>query len=258
MPASTFISRFFFIFSVSLLLYLPVKLYAEDTYGSSKNSKTLIPEEEDFSTTPFTEYGDFNEEAEENEDTRFFQHGRFFGLSLGSGFEGVTGNRGLLWQGGFPMIDLRMHYWFDFNLAFDFGYFYVPHFYEFSRAGSNDHVDVNVSFIGFAIKYYFDTKNLSAALTFANPYISMGGGIAYKTENSRLLGIASSDNTLGLDIGAGLEFPIKPKKIFFAIEGKFFSAVYADNASTDFTKSPGIPDLKGSFYTVTGNFLFTW
>src|SRR4051812_45090894 len=95
-----------------LLLFFPALGRAE------AKDRTLLPEEDDFSTTPFTEYGEFNnQEAEEEEDTKFFQYGRFFGLSIGFGTQGVTGNRGQLWQGGFPMVEFKLHYWFDFNIA---------------------------------------------------------------------------------------------------------------------------------------------
>ncbi len=239
----------FFLIAFLLLGPLPFSVAAD---------RTLIPEEEDFSTTPYTEYGEFNEESEENEDTQFLQHGRFFGVSLGTGLEGVTGNRGLLWQKGFPIIDFRIHYWFDFNLAFDLGLFSASHFYEFKSVEGDDHRDVNMVFVGMAVKYYFDVQNLSAAITFANPYLTIGGGIFYKTENSRLTGIPSSDNALGLNIGGGLEFPIKPRKIFFSIEGRFYTANFSDTFSGDFQPSLGIPNLTGNFFTLTGNFLFTW
>src|SRR5262245_56475291 len=66
-------------------------------------------EDDDFSSTPFTEYGEFNEEAEEIADSRFLQYGRFFGVSVGFGGEGATDNRGLLWQGGFPLFEAKVH-----------------------------------------------------------------------------------------------------------------------------------------------------
>ena len=40
--------------------------------GSDRTNK---PEEDDFTQTPYTEYGSFNEEKEEEEDTKFFQYG---------------------------------------------------------------------------------------------------------------------------------------------------------------------------------------
>ena len=36
------------------------------------------------------------------------------------------------------------------------------------------HVDVNLALLGAALRYYFDTKDLSAAVSFANPYIVLG------------------------------------------------------------------------------------
>ena len=104
---------------------------AEGPPGGDKadKGKTVQPEEDDFSNTPFTEYGEFNEEADEEADANFFAHGRFFGVSLGLGFEGVTGNRGLLYQGGFPMVNGKIHYWFDFNFALDMDFYFASHFY---------------------------------------------------------------------------------------------------------------------------------
>jgi hypothetical protein len=222
--------------------------------------QSLPAEEEDFSSTPFTEYGEFNEDAEEALDTLFFQHGRFFGVGLASGVSGVTGNRGLLWQGGFPLIDFRLHYWFDFNFAMDFGFMSASHFYEFNRsANQSDLVNVNLINVGVNVKYYIDTKNLSSAISFANPFVSLGFGILYKTENSQSLGAAGSDpdSAFNLAAGVGLEFPIKYRKIYFALEAKLKNANFNDTFSTAFQNS-GIQDLQGYFYTLTGSFIFTW
>src|SRR5688572_16869261 len=74
---------------------------------------------DEFSETPYTRYGEFNEDEDEAEATTFFQYGRFFGVSAGLGFQGVTGNRGLFWRGGFPTLALKVHYWFSFIFALD-------------------------------------------------------------------------------------------------------------------------------------------
>src|ERR1700756_3704439 len=91
--------------------------------------RTTKPEEEDFSQTPYTEYGSFNEEKEEEEDTKFFQYGRFFGVSLGLGVETISGDRGTLYQGGFPTFDAKIHYWFDFNFALDINFYLAQHYF---------------------------------------------------------------------------------------------------------------------------------
>src|SRR4051794_33185738 len=91
---------------------LPFSAFAQAPSNGAKNGSHPPDEEEIGNGTPFTEYGEFNEEADEEADTQFFQHGRFFGVCLGLGYESVSGNRGALWQGGFPVFDFKLQYWF--------------------------------------------------------------------------------------------------------------------------------------------------
>lgn len=230
---------------------------ANDSTSKGPVDRTQISEEEDFSNTPFTEYGEFNEEEYEAAETRFFQHGRFFGLSLGLGSQGVTGGRGLLYQGGFPVFDFKIHYWFDFNLALDLGFFTASHYVDTNVTGAG-HIDVNFVRFGVDLKYYFETKNLSAALSFSNPYILIGIGSISKTQNYANQGLsAATESSFALSGGGGLEFVISPRRTFFELEGKFHSVRFQDTYTTLY-QSVGIQDLSGLFYTVTGNILFTW
>lgn len=208
--------------------------------------------------TPFTEYGEFNEEADEAAETKFFQYGRFFGVSLGVGIEGVTGNRGLLWGSGFPMLDFKVHYWFDFNNALDLGFFNVKHMYEVDTALGGQY-DVTMFRFGVDVKHYFDTKDLSAAISFANPYVLLGAGSFTKTEVPDSAGTAATDtdSAFGLSVGGGLEFVITPRKSYFELEGKLHTVTFKDTYSSMYNSYTG-GDLSGYFYTVTANVLFTW
>jgi hypothetical protein len=216
--------------------------------------KTLQPEEDDFSETPFTEYGEFNEEEAEAADTKFLQYGRLFGISLGLGFETISGNRALLYQGNFPVVNFRLHYWFDFNFAMDLGFYTSSHFY--TDPSSNDHHDVNFLHFGLDFKYYIDTKNLAAPISFANPYLLVGAGSFTETDSS-LNTTTNTSTSLGLNLGGGVEFALKPRKVYFAVEGQVHIVTYQDTYTTLYTNY-NIPDLTGLFYTLTGNFLFTY
>ncbi len=176
------------------------------------------------------------------------------------GYEGVTGNRGKLWKGGLPLIDFKVHYWFDFNLALDLGLFFVSHNYEFTDPNSllKTTVDVRMFHVGLDIKYYFETQNMSSAISFANPYILLGVGNYTKRQQSPDLGISPSDYAFSIAGGAGLEFPIKPRKTYFSLEGKVYKASFADSTTSLFSSTRGLSDLSGMFYTVTGSLLFTW
>jgi hypothetical protein len=250
MPAST---------SISNKALLPAALFAALWACSAPalaadENKAGQAEEDDFSSTPFTAYGEFNEEAEEIAESRFFQYGRYFGVSVGVGGEGVTENRGLLWQGGFPMFEFKVHYWFDFNVAIDMGLSTANHFYDNPVTG--DHVDVNFVRIGISGKYYFDTANLSAAISFANPYLIVGFGSYRKSEKSRDLELTENDDAVGFSFGAGLEFALKHRKVYFEVEGKMHLAAFKDTFTREF--EPSIPNLSGGWFTITGALLFTW
>lgn len=221
-----------------------------------KEERTNAPEDEGFDDTPFTEYGEFNEQEEEDAETKFFQHGRFFGVSLGAGYEGVTGNRGLVWQGGLPAVDLKVHCWFDFNTAIQLGITSAGHFYNDPELDSV--VDANVVRLGLDFKYYFDTKDLSAAITFANPFVLVGGGAYAKTEVNEDQGVKNEDTTFGANLGAGFEFPISPKKAYLVLEGKLHYIAFKDVRSTRFAKDFGALNLTGLFYTTTIGVMFTW
>lgn len=226
---------------------------AETSKGGEKAGKA---EDDDFSGTPFTEYGEFNEAAEEEEDAKFFQFGRFFGVSLGMGFQFVDGNRGALWQGGFPVVDFKLHYWFNFNIAVDMGFRTAQQYYDTTVQGLG-HVDVNMLWVGIDIKYYFDTKDLSAPISFANPYLLLGTGNYSKTQTSNAQQTQDQDNSLGVSGGAGLEFTVSPRKVYFELEAKINVVTFKDTYTTDY-QSAGLQDLTGNFYTITGSLLFTW
>jgi hypothetical protein len=226
--------------------------------GKANEGRTAKPEEDDFTGTPFTEYGEFNESNDEDEDARFFKHGRFFGASLGLGFEFLDGNRGALWQGGFPMVDFKLHYWFNFNLALDIGFFTASHFFESTALSGLGKVDVNILHVGLDIKYYFETKNLSAPISFANPYVLVGAGSFSKTQNSIAQPAPDTDNSLGISGGGGLEFAMVPRKSYFAVEAKVHTVKFRDTYTEIYKTSNNLPDLTGLFYTFSASILFTW
>ncbi len=216
-------------------------------------------DDDEFNDTPYTEYGEFNEEEEETEAATFFQYGRFFGVSLGAGFEGVTGNRGLLYRGGFPTISIKAHYWFDFDFALSMGFVSTSHSYEDANS-SNRVTTVRILQFGLDLYWYIPNRNLPAAFTFAHPYLLLSGGSFGKSDTNESGTSTTSDNEFGFGLGAGLEFLISPKKTYFQLEGRMYFVGYEDQFSSRFNTSAAgnIPDLTGNFYTITGSVLFTW
>jgi hypothetical protein len=252
MRACIFISRLFL-----LIVLLGTSSYAQNRASADANANPASPPKKEDSglfdqSTPYLEYGEFNMNEDDDADTMYFQYGRFFGLSLGLGYEGTTGNRGLLYTPAIPRFDLKVHYWFDFQLAVNLGIFLASH--TFDNSGIN-----RVRLIGYGadLKYYFDVRNASAPLTFSNPFLIAGIGSINKTETSPTSVSTDVDSTFSVNFGGGLEFPIVYKKTYFILEARYHTQNFNDSIDTSF-QSRGIPDLTGGFFTLMGHFLFTW
>jgi hypothetical protein len=235
---------------------MPAFAQSPEATSPGATPRTQQPEEPEFKETPYTGYGEFNEQEDEDDASRFFQFGRFFGVSLGSGFNGVTGNRGLLYQGGTPVVDFKVMYWFDFNFALELGLTTANHFYDSQARGF---ANITLTRIGVDLRYYLPMQDLAAPITFANPYLLIGGGPISKQESLQTQNVVESDTGLGLAVGGGLEFTVSPRKIYFGVAAKYQFVTFKDTFTTEF-QSENIPitDLTGGFYTLLGTVLFTW
>lgn len=210
-------------------------------------------DQDDFSSTPYTEFGEFSDAEEETATNQFFQYGRFFGLSLGSGFHSVTGNRGNLWRGGFPMLAFRLHYWFDFQMGFQLEYDTSPHFYEPTEG---TRIDISMAQLGISLKYYFDTRRAASAVEFSNPYLLAGVGTYRKIEKNLSTDITTDLSAVGASLGGGLEFPLVHRKTYINLEGRATIVPFTDRFDTP--AGTTVADMQGLFYQVMMNFLFTW
>lgn len=232
---------------VFLLSVVPIRSW------SAEDGVADRPEAEDFTGTPWTDYAEFGNDADEAEDLKFFQYGRFFGISLGGGYHHATGNRGLLYEGGFPAIDLKLHAWLNLDFALNISFFTVGHDYTEGTESKR----ARITRIGIDLKWYIPTRNLTSAISFAHPNLVIGFGSFSKVDSNEDSDAIVQDDTIGLTVGTGLEFAIDPGSAYFGIDGRLHFVEYDDTQSSKY-QSQGIDDLSGIFYSITGNFLFTW
>lgn len=157
------------------------------------------------------------------------------------------------------MLEFKLYYWFDFNFALSLVLASAKHNYTSDVTGR---VDVNMFRLGLELRYYFDTQDAAAGVTFANPHLIGGIGSYTKTQSvpegaTQTTVTGDQDASFGFCLGFGLEFPIVHRKSYFALEGKFHMVSFRDTNTALFAND-GIPDQSGGFYTVGGNILFTW
>jgi hypothetical protein len=216
---------------------------------------------EDILHGPYSEYGEFDSGEDEDENEKFFQYGRFFGVGLGAGVTTATGNAGRLYTGSSPMVDLRINYWFDFHFALQMDVQNSKHSYNAPPDGLSD---VNLFRTLLQVKYYLDTHDLAAPISFISPNFILGGGFYQRTDN---IGSGNTDstagnaienqNTFGLNGGIGFELTLKPKRIYLQLEGLVHMAQFRDDFTSKFRAS-GIPDRTGYWVTGGAALMWTW
>ncbi|MBI3555720.1 MAG: outer membrane beta-barrel protein [Deltaproteobacteria bacterium] len=198
---------------------------------------------------------------DEAQDEKFFQFGRFFGVGLGVGSTTATGNAGKLYQGGFPTVAFRIDYWFDFQFALRLEVENSKHNYNVAPDGLTD---VNLFRVMFKVKYYFDTRDLSAPITFVGPHLILGAGYYTRTDNvgsgngdASTAGSVQAQNAIGFSFGGGLELTLKPKKTYLQLEAMMHSVQFGDDFDPKF-KAAGIPDRTGSWVEASIGLMWTW
>jgi hypothetical protein len=255
MQAHAFIfKKIFFIFNFLLILFFCNFSFAQTT----QNSKNV---EQNVLDNAYSGYGEFGDGEDELEDERFFQQGRLFGIGFGGGYTTVTGEASKLYQGGLPSLDFRIQAWFDFHFALSLGLQNSRHSYDIQPDGLTT---VNLFRFIPQIKYYFDTRHLSAPLTFIGPHLIAGGGFYKRTDNIGNGSASSSATTdvieqqaTGFNAGVGFELTIKPRKTYLSLETLAHFVSFNDDNSNRFA-NVGIQNRRGTWWSFSAILLFTW
>ena len=201
---------------------------------------------------PFSDYTPFEDEYDVDKDERFMYFGNYFAVGIGSGIHNFGGNIGRLYNTALPVFNFFLLYFFDFRLAGQLLFNSASHAFNTREQGLTE---VNLLRLQADIKYYLNTRNLSAQVTSMNPYIVAGVGNTFRTNVFRSLGTTVRDSALNISLGAGMEFAIKPRTASFSTEFRFYQIFFGDRHSSQYSLS-GIPDTTGGMYSMTGNLIF--
>jgi opacity protein-like surface antigen len=256
------------LFIITILTFFMGNTVAAQESASSAppppSSASDRSDEDDFVDAPYNNYGSFNEEEDEAEDLRFFQLGRFFGLSVGLGYQSALGNKGILYQGGFPAFQFKMHHWFDFHLALGMSVYSASQYFYERRTGDSDvkRYDFSLLKIGLDLKYYLNVENMNSIVHFANPYFIVGfANYRRNLKSEDALEDPEDESKMGYHLGAGFEFPFKPKKTYLNIETNLHFVSFSDEGSPATVRtSPlqSLDDRSGPFFSLLFGILFTW
>ncbi len=204
---------------------------------------------------PFSDYTPPPEEADVADEEHFIYFGNHYGISVGSGIQWFDGNIGRLYNAAGAQDLLFLNFWwmFNFRLWGEVSYTQMKH--RFDVPGITGQTEVNMQRYEFDLKYYFNPKDFSAAITAAHPYIIGGIGRISRFQVFTDFDTVEWDNPLVLSGGGGVEFDIQPHKTRINFEAKMHFLRFKE--ADDQTFAPiGIPDLHGNMYSMTTSFIW--
>ncbi|MBI3542967.1 MAG: porin family protein [Deltaproteobacteria bacterium] len=178
---------------------------------------------------------------------------RRFGVGFGAGYMAPTGNAGFIYNDNRgPSLDLRAAYWLDPRIAIQLSAENSKHGYNLQPDGLTD---VNLFRISLQAKYYFDTT--------IRPHLIAGVGSYWRTDTIGVGSFASnenakvSQNAMGFNFGAGIEFEVLPGKASLQLEAVAHDVAFADDRDPKFMEA-GVADRTGLWIVTQAALVFTW
>lgn len=241
-------------FLVSFLLALsPCWVFAQTLVNSDK--LLLAQADPDEAYDPFTDYSEFDEASDEEADINFFRNGRFLTVGLLLGTRGYTDNMAKIYNQA-PAFGLSLSYFFDLRLAFSLGLMTGDSAINFKTVSPTQESysgTLSMTLISMNLKYYFNTQNVTRGLADLNPYMLGGFSQIYRTQTVPSLDTGSRDQTMGMDIGGGLEIPLMRRKAYLGLQFVYHYVNFSDESKDFIRDSLGNNQqlenkFKGDFY----------
>ncbi len=233
------------------------------SYSHSAQAISLTPpesilvaqsEQGDGAYDPFTDFSEFDEKADEEEDINFFKNGRLVTVGFNAGIRNWTESLEQIYTPSMS-VGIFLCYFFDLRFALQFGFQSSDH--SLSVEGPTEKITgtVGISDFSFNLKYYFNTQNVTRGLADLNPYIV--GGFS---QVMRTITVANDNDFFGKDTassfnaGLGIEIPMLRNKMFFGLQALYQVISFPDESKQieqiDNVKTGITPN--GDSYTVLG------
>jgi hypothetical protein len=207
----------------------------ESTTLHPRSGMLLAQAEGDDAYDPFSDYSEFDESMDEEEDINFFRNGRLLTIGLIGGYRGWTQDLGKIYSGN-AGFGLFLSYFFDLRFALQIGYMTSDHTIVAKGVSGTLPVqgNVNIGDLSILLKYYFNTQNVTKGLADLNPYIVGGFSQLYRTRtlSGQDSNTFSKDSAFGFDAGAGIEIPMMRNKMYFGFEALYEYVSFSDAANT--------------------------
>lgn len=168
---------------------------------------------------PFADYSEFEESMDEEEDINFFRNGRLLTMGFIGGYRGWTQTIGQIYSSS-ATFGLFLCYFFDLRFALQFGYLTSDHSLVIPPRNGASAIQgtVNITDVSVAMKYYFNTQNVTRGLADLNPYLLAGFSQIYRTQVVSGNTNFAKDSAFAFDGGVGIEIPMLRNKMYFGAQ----------------------------------------
>lgn len=217
---------------------------AEPTAGQA-----TLNESEGEGSNPFSDYVPPPEDNDVSENEHFQYFGNQFGIMVGSGIQWFDGNLGRLYNAAALTDNMSFRWWWlwDFRFMGLIGYTRSKHRFDAFPVGDTQ---VPIRKIDMDLRYFFDSKNLSATFTAMHPFAFVGFSNIKRSQLFEELGSVEAESKTAISLGGGLQYDIKPRTSRLDFEFKYSRMVFRDAEDQTFVPV-GIPNLRGSLYSFT-------
>lgn len=183
--------------------------------ADEKSSSDSENEEDTFD--PFADFSEFESNSDEQEDINFFKNGRMLTIGFQGGLLNYTGELAQKYQSSFR-YGLFVSYFFDLNFAIQLNWLSTDSPVSFRSQDTNLTGNSSLSTLGFGIKYFLNTQNVTKGLAELNPYFILGMSSNSRTVRFGTISGNLKDNSSGFNAGMGIELPILQKKLFWGAQ----------------------------------------
>jgi hypothetical protein len=187
-------------------------------YDNQRNPAQENPdgESEEDVFDPFADFSEFQSNPDEQEDINFFKNGRMLTFGFLGGMLNYTGEMAQKYQPSFR-YGLFVSYFFDLHFAVQLNWLNSDSPTSFRSVDTNLTGNAGMTSLGFSIKYFLNTQNVTKGLADLNPYFLVG--MNTNSRNVRFSAISGSlkDSAMGFNGGMGVELPMLRKKMFWGV-----------------------------------------
>lgn len=221
----------------------------------------IAQEDVDEAFDPFSDYNEFEQDADEEADINFFRNGRYLTLGFLLGYRGYTDGFSQAYTGA-AHYGAQFTYFFDLQIASALTYSISDNNVTFrsynditlTNVSNTYSGSVNIQNIDLSVKYYFNTENVTRGLADLNPYIFVGAGQYIRTYNLDAQLEITPDQVIGFKLGTGIEIPLLRHRAYLGIQGTYHLVQFPDENKNGIQENkPGAPDPSPISPTLNGD-----